>query len=150
MSNKFRKNVQNNLETCPKQFGNLSKQFRKFVEQKLVQHIFYRTSLAVDPPCSPNRRQPTFHFQNGAKYYYAFKRERCNGPLHTIYLTKPQYLPPAVLIRVRQWPHRFIDNVMPLQGQVVMGGWVYLRQDPVYEIVDDDGIVQILSGPQWV
>ena len=118
-------------------------------DDALVRHIFHGTSLA-DPPCSPDHRQPTFHFQSGAKYYYAFKTERCNGPLHTIYLTKPQYLPPAVLIRVRQWPHRLLDNLMPLQGQVVMGNWVYLRQDPVYEICDDDEIVHILSGPQWV
>ena len=106
-------------------------------DDALVHHIFYGTSLAVDPPCSPDHRQPTFHFHSGAKYY-AFKRERCNGPLHTIYLTKPQYFPPAVLIRVRQWPLRLLDN-LPL------GNWVYLRQDPVYEICDDDEIVHILS-----
>ena len=109
-----------------------------------VRHIFFATSLA-DPPCSPDHRQPRFDFQRGTKYYYAFKTERCNGPLHTIYLTKPQYLPPAVLIRVRQWLHGLVDNVMPLQGEVVIGDWVYLRQDPVYEIVEDDEIVHILS-----
>ena len=41
-------------------------------DDALVHHIFYDAST-VDPPCSPDHRQPTFHFQSGAKYYYAFE-----------------------------------------------------------------------------
>ena len=123
-------------------------------DDALVHHIFYCTS-AVDPPCSPDHRQPTYHFQSGAKYYYAFKRERCNGPLHTIYLTEPQYLPCAVLIRERLRPLRLLDNLEAgadaddLTPRHPLGNWVYLQQDPVYEICDDDEIVHILSGPQY-
>ena len=119
-------------------------------DDALVQHIFHCTSLSVDLPCSRDHWQPTYHFQNGAKYYYAFKRERCNGRLHTIYLTEPQYLPCAIYRR----PLSLLDNFQvdadadDLTARHSLSNLVLVHDDPAYEIWDDDGIMHILSGFQ--
>ena len=119
-------------------------------DDALVQHIFH----VVDPPARPDQRGPTFDFQTGARHWFAHKKERLNGPTHTIYLTMPQFL----AYTYRQWPsHRLLDIPLPrrlldipLHMQVEeFDDWVYLAQDPG-QTCDDADIVQILDGPQWV
>ena len=119
-------------------------------DDALVQHIFFWTSLSADVPCNSDHWQPTYEwipswtllqsnaleFQNRGKYYYALKKERADGPLHTIYLTEPQYLPCAMY----KQPLSLLDEFQvdahadDMSAMHSLRNWVLVEGDPEDEI----------------
>ena len=117
-------------------------------DDALVQHMFYVSwsDLALE-------RQPTYGFHSGLRYYYAFKTERDNGPLHTIYLTQPYLTTWRQLVQ----PLRLLDTDADLPADdgvlrsVIMmdigagaDDWVLLEQE--HWACDDDEVMNILSN----